>query len=791
MGIQYNADQLLRLRESALVCKPAGLPPAQEWMGPPAERSAAKPTLTRAKPEDHPSHNDNSGRRPSLFETKNVSRSSATVPGDIVLGPPKTSFASATAGRGLSKTAATSNRSMSSPMEDEATRAERYNFRNKFFKDRDREVPNGERAGESKTGIVNGRRGYKEEADGWTSVKPRKSFGHEDADRFHRRDTEKERDLDRNAGKGFKDRPQSRPFDGVNRADKERETDRDAAAPRRNGVPRGRNEATWFRDNDASAAKEKHGNQDNTREKEWREKERPAEREWTSGRRGEKDPEWMDTPAKDEKKQIHTAEDFQRWKERMKAGQSVDEGKGETADEQQVARAKPPEPPLIVKGGMDNFFGLWNDASPSLDTPGEAASAKDQSKMMGKASRFTSFFNPQEELPQPTARPPPENDNQSRRPPDSSSEDKEGFQRILQMLGGVGMDSNQSAQLTEAVKQQAELGGAPQARAAPSGEGPDVRRQASHQQILRPQHAGPEDTFSPQPTPGNAPQSRNNEFLFSLMQQQQAKSNPDLTAQHQSPLNQFPPGLTGEELYHRTQGVHPNFMIPTKRGRELNGPPPGFFDEMQRRPNESAVGQNVNQQALQRPPGFDQFPPAWAGNPHLPPPPPQQQQQRGMAPPPGLNVENARGMPYQTFMGPPPNMPPFPAMQPGRVPLGPGLNGIGMPPNAPPNMPPPGFFGMNGPPPPPPPPPGYPPMGYHDAAMMRGPGPGSGPGGVSGAGVGVGPGMGPSPNLHSQQRPGVGAPFDLFLEGGGGNANGSGGGSMIRGAGEVPGQSRR
>jgi hypothetical protein len=33
MPTRYTATQLLRLRESPLVSKPASLPPAEEWMG--------------------------------------------------------------------------------------------------------------------------------------------------------------------------------------------------------------------------------------------------------------------------------------------------------------------------------------------------------------------------------------------------------------------------------------------------------------------------------------------------------------------------------------------------------------------------------------------------------------------------------------------------------------------------------------------------------------------------------------------------------------------------------------
>ncbi|KAI9797421.1 MAG: hypothetical protein M1833_005460 [Piccolia ochrophora] len=746
MGRHYNADELLHLRQSPLVARPHGLPPSEEWMGSTLDRSTNKPPMTRAKTDDQTSYNDSPNRRPSLFDARNISRGSSTIPGDIILGPPKTAFASATAGRNHSKQTDNADRLITPGVDEESTHGEKYNFRNKFFKDRDKGVQEDERIREFRTAPANGRRGTKEDVDGWTSVRPRKSSGLEDMGRHPRRELERERDQDRMTSKDPRER-QPRTYDG---REKERNVDEDTTS-RRNGVPRGRNELSWY-SNNAGGNKERATHGEGPRDREWRGRDRNHDREGQGSGRVEKEPEWMDSPSHDERKQAHTAEEFQRWKERMKASSGTDEGKirpgdnetGEGVQHHHQQQRMKSDPPLIVDSGMDNFFGLWNGPKSPHETTAEGAtvgSKKEASKAGGKASRFTSFFSPQEE-PQPVVEPPLPVSNKAHQalPNDSSNEDKEGFQRILQMLGGTSIDSGQpTQQQTGPHPSKHEVNSSHLARQqgfAPTNEGFGPLQSEPHPQNAQSQNIQREEHSGVRSQPEEMPQNRNNEFLFSLMQQPQSKQRAT-HAHPERPLDSYPPYVTGEQLFHRTQGIHPDFVIPKKEGREPSGPPPGFFDERaalntQRRPPESVQApQNLNQQATPRPPGFDQYPPGWPGNP-----PPQQ---RHMAPPPGLNADGNRGPTFQ-----PPFMP-FPPPQAGRPNLGPA----GAPPYWPP---PPGLIGMNAPPPP-----GYPHVPFHEAMGMSGPA-----------------------NPHAS-RPGA-SPFDMFLEGGGNVGNGRGG---------APGQSRR
>src|ERR1700722_8218495 len=153
---------------------------------------------------------------------------------------------------------------------------------------------------------MNGRRGTREDGEGWTSVKSRKSLGQEDGDRGHRN------------GERDKDRYQ-----------KDGDVDNTESASRRIGIGRGRFDQSWNREE--SGAKDGEGTKTGARGQGWRDRERDRDRdrdrEWNRGGRIEEDPEWMDSPTKTEKKQAHTQEDFQRWKERMKAGATPAEEK--------------------------------------------------------------------------------------------------------------------------------------------------------------------------------------------------------------------------------------------------------------------------------------------------------------------------------------------------------------------------------------------------------------------------------------------------------------------------------
>ncbi|KAI9836552.1 MAG: hypothetical protein M1819_001184 [Sarea resinae] len=779
MARPYTAEELLWLRESPLVTKPDTLPPAEEWMGPPPDLNQKKPTMNRAKTDESSAYNELSPRRPALFETRHILRTSGTVPDDIVLGPPKTSFTSATAIRTLGKLSDSPDRPSQTAYDDESARNDRYAFREKFFKERGRGEREAERPREPRVGPTNGRRLTREDAEGWTNVKPRKSFGQDDGERFSRRTGDRERT------QGSKDSTREKDLLG------EREV-----FSRRNGTGRARNEPTWFRDENAHTAhKEKEFTREAPKDREWRDRDRDRrdDREWTRGGRTEQDPEWMETPSREEeKKQAHTQADFQKWKERMKASNTPsDEKTREIAEQAPQPTSETPEMeqrpsrsevPLVMDTGIDKFFGLWSEpkrADSNALSGEQAAEAKGPSKSRApKASRFTTFFSPQEEIPHQQPEPAPPSRPASDYIQDDSNKDREGFQRILQMLGGASISSASSTPQVNIAQQprpppndqRASSSSTP--ISAPS-RGPPIRTQeriAEQDQAPSRNSSGPPNLQglfggAPNAQTGSAP-NRDSEFLLRLMQQSRSMSSSDSSAMLRGPPPNDGQGLPHlSELMGRPQemprqkaqaGPMPGYFddAPVNERREADsvreaarrkgpsGPPPGFFDDpsiasFQRRPVQDSQQRPQNMPpGLQRPPGLDpMLPPAWANN-QVPP-----HQQGNIAPPPGFANPGVRGGPNgfpPGFLPPLPNMP----MYGDRGPTGPNQGQL------PPNLPPPGFFGVGGPPP------GLPPMPFSNEALMALAGPGAG-------------------------QPGAPRrlPFEMFGDGGGGNAgpNGRGG----------------
>ncbi|KAI9859152.1 MAG: hypothetical protein M1813_007109 [Trichoglossum hirsutum] len=748
MGRQYTTKELLRLRESPLVRKPDRLPPPEEWMGSQEQtlqnhQSQRTKRGSNNKSDESSFSNELAARRPSLFDQgRHISRTS--IPEDIVLGPPKTSFASATSVRNFNKPFDSPDRSSFSAHDEEGPRTDPYNLREKFFKDRERSDRDtaGGRPGDFRSGGGNTRRGAREDGDEWTSVKPRRSF---DEDRFGRRNG----DRDRDNGRDGKER-HTRNFDNHSR-DKERDHDKEETT-RRNLPGRGRNEPSWFNNESSTNSKEAEGSKDSIREREWRDKHRSGDsRDWHRGSRAESRPEWMDTPVGDEskthgKKQSHTMEEFQRWKGRVGAGNGnapPNEDKKKAPAEDETVDDKPPEAatqktessgqkfdtPLVIDTAEDKFFGLWNEPKQPSEDSGQdvsrVSSKKEVSRPSVGKSRFTSFFSPQEELrgrgevgaPLSHTSPPPGSSG------DSSVEDKEGFQRILQMLGGTSIDTAPSTQQMSIMTQkpstqemshsQASTNVSSPIQGPTQGQGlgyhslgqdqpypPRSRNSGGIQGLMGPQ--------SPQAGPqGGQPQNRDSEFLFRLMQQSRPLSGPPHL-----------PSLSGQPLLGNSQGLPPPPQISTgpidmPRGKLHSGLSQGggMFDDSSitgfQRPALHQAPREPNGPPS-RPPGLENVPQIWPSNPLGAP----QSHHRQIAPPPGLNAQ--RGPPFAPFLPPPPGLP-------FQIP--------GMPP---PNLPPPpGFFalnGMNGPPT------GYPPMPFQPDGFMGM----SGPGGHSGAG---GPGV--------------------------------------------------
>lgn len=188
----------------------------------------------------------------------------------------------------------------------------------------------------------------------------------------------------------------------------------------------------------------------------WREREQ-ARRNNGGKDYDEKEPEWMDDPVVKKDQELNlpaakNAEEFQKWKESMSMGKK---SKAEPEKEEVVeAPLPPPEPkPTLKLDGFESggFFGFGAPSSiptPSsaVTTPAAGLPAKSSGK--GKTSRYASMFKPAVEEPPP---PPPESDVQKAANgfAKTTAEDQEGFNRVLQMLGGGLKIGGQPTPLSE------------------------------------------------------------------------------------------------------------------------------------------------------------------------------------------------------------------------------------------------------------------------------------------------------------------------------------------------------
>ncbi|KAK4193753.1 hypothetical protein QBC35DRAFT_5516 [Podospora australis] len=481
MAGRYSVELLLYLRQSPLCVKPPGLPPAEEWMGPPPEPYRANQTGQKTndprKGLDGALSNQEN-RRPTL--DRNGSRNTAN-PEDMILGPPRTSFASATSMRNprLGET----EKGLKDTDRQDRT-GDRFNFRGRGNNDSDN---TGDRFG--RDGRNNGfrRRGDQDQDnEGWTAVKPRKSFGNEGAERFQGRMGAAGADRTF-AGRGVRDRDDQdsgnrrvRNVDFRTRDQDEEEPE----TPRRNGLTRGKSEP-WFKEGGSSGnagtantSEPVPSGRERMERKSWRvPEERPAERQndrhergydrrWDRQTRVDNDPEWLDEPA-EEPNQGRTEADFKKFMEEMKAAKG-----GPKPDEKPVSVAvdKPStdsffeldQPKILtapVNRAEDPFFKYHqinlDVSTPAADSRGPAASKG------SKSSRFLSLMNSQEEpkqkaeppTPAATAPPPPPPPPPPAAAPQTGeakaaepdNKEKLAFKLLLQKLQNSGLSSVQAS----------------------------------------------------------------------------------------------------------------------------------------------------------------------------------------------------------------------------------------------------------------------------------------------------------------------------------------------------------
>jgi hypothetical protein len=444
------------------------------------------------------------GRRASMRESNSQDALISSInalfsePEDTVLGPPKLSFTSASraakAAENSEKRGITSidGDHLGDRFPSQQRRGERWT--------RDREgVEN------PLKNFANGRRVGKEEGEGWTNVKGRKSLGQEDFDRGFGRNGDRDK------------------------LPKEGDADGTDGPARRTGTGREKFERWGRRDDNGAKEDEAGGTRKSWRDRE-RDRERDRDRDWTRGsNKIEEDPEWLGEGAGKEKKQAHTQEEFQRWKEQMKAKDTPavekDDQKADTP-----ANAEPPvtsnifstpaAKPAVTPSAIENpgiFFGNWGKEK-ATDNVASAAETITAKPKPDKKSRFMTMFAKPEEAAAPIQPPLPTPASPGIPPPGangSNDEDKQGFQRILQMLGGVNIAAPSAQPGPTAPVNGPRAGGIPLELhpQSPPEERPGSRprQQASRTQE---QQAMLENILAPKPS---APESRHQQARFNAM----------------------------------------------------------------------------------------------------------------------------------------------------------------------------------------------------------------------------------------------------------------------------------
>ncbi|KAI0406174.1 hypothetical protein F4802DRAFT_606427 [Xylaria palmicola] len=745
MAIRYPSEVLIHLKDSPLCVKPPNLPPAEEWMGTPPEHGrngqASKPATDRTR------HNDGNllgqaGRRSG--SEAHMMRNSANTD-EIVLGPPRTTFNSAT----LSRTA--------KPFDGDKTGKEndtrdRFPFRprngdndnGERFRDRDRDRNNLRRRGEGD-----------QDSDGWSTVKPRKSFGNEGAERFHGRMGERPDRFggDRRPREGEeRDNNTDRIRRNFGEFSREKEADENDKL-RRSGLNRNRADNPWNRDNNNEVPQPR---ERFDRSKSWRERvddhpdmqsdkprERTYERRWDRDRdhRQEREPEWLEDPD-DEPPQAHTQEEFKKFMESMKAKSlsrleaaptlAQDVLKTQDQVDVDVTKSKTVKATPSIELGPDKFFAAF---APKITPEGNNSDGVNENtapvSKPKTGSRFQNFFSSQEqarlqsETPSSAPAPPVTEVNpllalaaSPKATSQSDAAEKVAFQALLQKLQkqtrqGETPPSGGFAEPPPshefAPKNVMASPGAFQQFGQDHRDEP-VARGLLHGQEIHSLPPQPNTQFTPMMRPeqqilhdligqrhptqnlgsnrAEQPSSRNSnpntEFLVSLMQGGRSVAE----AQRNEPLIMRMP-QPSRPVIPPTPDREPDFQHergnPQHQANVRPVGPPSFFDEqpLHRQERDSRPQPtHILQRPGQVPPGLDQMPPSnWMQ--------PGGQQQlpnpgRPMIPPPGL--------PGSQRTGPMPgNYANFPM---GGFPHPDGMTG---PPRG--NMaPPPGFFG--GPPPP-------------------------------------------------------------------------------------------
>ncbi|ETI21594.1 hypothetical protein G647_07941 [Cladophialophora carrionii CBS 160.54] len=705
----YSVEDLLKLRASPLICKPPNLPAIEEWMGP-SEPSGRRP-VPRTSKDEPLMQTETFQKRPTLLDSQ---RRTTTDPDRIVLGPPRRSFASSSArAAGRAQDAA-----------DEKDRT--------TFGDRTKTGEEHERQHERRHTQTNGRYANRQESE----------------------DPEPEgrREYDRKPKWAGRDR-------GDHDQDNDQALEEPSRGPRRDTLSRAKLSQSWFRKDIGDAEEDK--------APDWR-RDRGRDRDWDRDRnaKAEAEPEWMDSAEPEEPFQARTQEDFQRWKERMKAGGAAPLEKIETA----VASPPPEEKPSakrVVSAEPDDSMDKFLARFESKATEQKAAVVKPHGK-----SKFASLFSPsteqnkQVEFPSQQLLPPTERPSSAEASGPATDADQAGFARILEML--QTRSNNPTPHSQEAPKPRTPLyARASEQRAEPEARPPQLdliallggeseaaqQKRPDQDQPVAPQHRSI-DTESPVPQSVHTrqqPSINKDEVLLSLLRQASLAPKPHppppagsglmfgsandtgnrpinsrgvTVSPIQAEQHAFRAATRGSMFDDSPVSMYPSDQATREQGtrRPTNGTQPSQEDllisflrgqQTQQRPAQPTQ-QSVQgyPPGLHRPPGLDQLPrqnPNWVAQQA----PAQQQPPRQPSLPPGLaNIPRSMsGAPY----GQPQQIPiqQVPQQRPQQPQRKYTSESAMPPPNLPPGMyPPPGFMNAG-------PPPGFPGgMGNHPAARF-------------------------------------------------------------------------
>lgn len=702
MSKVYTIEYLEYLRDSPLVLRPPGLPPIEQWMGLNADST-------------------NSVSRRSLLDKHSPPRNNANFEEPIHIHP-KNSSISATSIRNLSKNANSPDRSG----------AQETSFGSKS-RTKINEI---ERGYENRSNLLRTKRLESEQSkETWSGAPTRKSFGGEDAERFINRSVNDKSKDDR----GFKDRDDHEGKErlwGSNTCNREKVIDNDQHRERNHrssGTGRGRNESSWFKEKDSHdlslSSKSRHANEnyvdrsrgwrgrekDDTRGERFieksREKSDSSDRRWdrTKDHRHKNEPEWMDDPG-EERHQVHTSEDFKKWKEQMQGKDRIFNTQAEDKDHESnklipnEERSKV-ETPLEFDPGPDKFLDLNSSKGETFsDSAVEPMSeGTTKSTASGKASRFTSFFTIQEEPQKNSSEfistPQQRSPRALKRIPNISSQseaEKEAFQQLLQKLQRQTLQAsssstlaNVSSQLQPSISEKAssaktltqeiyqnysnehEEGRSNTRLSQQAFQDLFTQRQiAENQNVVRPEQMLQELISQRQNALGqsssrsnqNSPRNTNTEFLMGLMQS--GRSAPDshraepihLEMQSKSDQRQISKNtiIDLEQEIKREKMTHSDLSGPERHTRPQ--PPPGFFEDSSFTQNSAPLldrqpGNSQPSQMLQRPPppppGLDL---SWERQAQLPHP--QHRHVQNLVPPPGLtnNLSRVMPIPQQAFL---------------------------------------------------------------------------------------------------------------------------------------------